>query len=220
MSDGTRSALAPRYRAQLIISAVSASLAALYACKKEEEVQYPPTSQSYVASDAGGSWSAPPDAGPSPTEAGAELDSGSMSDGALPSDAGTALNPLSLQLYEQRLSELAKKSARGMKPVADAFGGAVAMGGQVESGFMMEPNKCYSVLAVGGTGVSEVDVQIVAKPTMVALPAPILAHDMTQGPEAAISPCWKNAFGVAFPATVLVKATQGQGEVAGRVYVK
>lgn len=130
------------------------------------------------------------------------------------------MNPLSLQLLEQQLGAAAKKHARGMKVSGDPFGATLKEGQQTEAAIMIEAQKCYSVVAVGGMGLTEVDIQVLAKPGAVAFPGPILAHDTTTGAEAAVSPCWKNPFPLAFPATVVVKATKGAGDVAARIYVK
>jgi hypothetical protein len=107
-----------------------------------------------------------------------------------------------------------------MKAVGTSVAAVVAEAGQIEIPLMIEAQKCYSVVAVGGTGVTEVDIQLVAKAGAVQLPAPVIAQDMTQGADAAIKPCWKNVFPVAFPATAIVKATKGGGELAGRAYMK
>lgn len=185
----------------------------VYGCKKEEEVKYPATPPIDYTS-AGGM------TGAGGTGAATALgDAGVTPDAA--AEAGPApLNPLSQQLLEERVTKLARQQVAGMKAVGDLVGGVVAEGGQIEVPLMIAAQKCYSVVAVGGSGVTEVDIQIVARPGAVQLPAPVIAQDMTQGAEAVIKPCWKNVFPVAFAATAIVKATKGAGELAGRAYVK
>ena len=175
-------------------------------CKKEEEVAYPPSPpQDYTRADA---------AAPA-SDAAATAD-------AAPADAAPpAVDAVTKQLLDESIKARAKKEAPGMKADGELFSGVVASGGQIESPVMIESKKCYSVVAEGATGVQELDVQIMARPGLqVQLPGPIIAVDSMQGNKASISPCWKNAFPIAFPATVIVKATQGAGAVAGRVYSK
>jgi len=186
-----------------LLAALTAS-----ACKKDEQVEYPLTPpQNYAQpSDAG----APPpvanaDAAPAPA-----------------ADAGPApVDLITQQILAESIQERAKKEARGMKPEGELASGVVQASGHIEQAFMINPQKCYSVIAEGGPGVTEVDVQIMAKPMpTVPLPGPVIAVDQTQGAKAAITPCWKNIFPVALPATAIAKATQGAGALALRVYVK
>jgi hypothetical protein len=182
-------------------------------CKKDEPVQYPPQPQ--TAPDAA---MPPPDAGamPAADAAPAAVDAAPVGDGG-----PQALDLLSQQTLEAAIKARAPKQARYMKTDGDLFGGVLQQGGQVEQQFMIEPHKCYAVLAQGGPGVTEVDVQITAKPVPgLPLPSAIIAVDSTSGPAAAITPCWKNAFPVAFPATAVIKVTTGSGPVAARIYVK
>jgi hypothetical protein len=196
----------------------------VYGCKKEDDVEYPQTPPRHYASGSGApttSSSATPTTPPAAgTDAGTPPPVGDAGTAATADGGAQPLNPLSQQLLEQRIKDLTKKHAAGMKPAADVTGGVVAEGGQVEIPFMIESQRCYGVIAVGGTGVTEVDIQIVAKPGAVALPGPLLAQDTMQGTDAAIAPCWKNPFPLAIPATAILKATRGGGELAGRVFSK
>jgi hypothetical protein len=188
------------------IAFICAAAALMVSCKKEEEVSYPPSPpQDYTRADA----AAPArDAAAAPT--------------AAPADAAPpAVDAITKQLLDESIKARAKKEAAGMKAQGELFSGVVATGGQIESPLMIESKKCYGVVAEGATSVQELDVQIMAKPGLqVQLPGPVIAVDSMQGNKASISPCWKNAFPVAFPATVIVKATKGAGAVAARVYVK
>ena len=77
------------------------------------------------------------------------------------------------------------------------------------------------VAVAGAVPVQELDLQIQAKGGLpIPLPGPILAVDGKTGPESSISPCWKNPFPLAFPATVVVKATRGYGPIGAQIYVK
>ena len=189
---------------RVAFACVAAALA--LTCKKEEEVAYPPSPpQDYTKPDA-----APPPAG-----------AGTTTDAAPPDAAPPQVDAVTKQALDESISARAKKEAQGMKAEGELFSGVVQAGGQIEAPLMIEPKKCYSVVAEGAMTVQELDVQIMARPGLqVQLPGPIIAVDSMQGPKASIAPCWKNAFPLAFPATVIVKATQGSGAVAGRVYSK
>ena len=101
-----------------------------------------------------------------------------------------------------------------MKPAGEAFGGNVPAGGQFESPQMMiDLGKCYTVIAQGGPGLTEVDVQLAVAVPVPAIPTPVVAVDNTTGINAAISPCWKNAYPVGFPGKVVLKATGGSGPI-------
>lgn len=177
--------------------------------KKQEEVQYPPQPAQVFVPEGGASSASPPDAVPPP-------------DAAAVGDGGPQpLDLVTMQAMQDFIKARARKEARGMKPSGDFFGGVVEEGGSVEHTMMIDSGRCYSVLAMGSPGVAELDIQIQAKPGLpVPLPGPIIAVDSNTGPEAAVSPCWKNPFPLSFPAVVVLKATRGRGPVGGQVYVK
>ncbi len=181
-------------------------------CKKEKPVQYPTTPpQSYTADAAPA-----PDAMPAPVADAAPMDA------APAADAGPqGVDMVTLPALEAAIKGRAPKEARYMKKEGDLFSGVVQQGGQIQQQFMIQPHKCYAVLAQGGPGVTDVSVQITAKP-MAGLPLPsaVIAVSNTTGVAAAITPCWKNAFPVAFPATAVVTAKTGAGALAAQVYVK
>jgi hypothetical protein len=181
-------------------------LSVAMSCKKEEEVQYPPSPPQDYTQDAGA---------PGPGDAAPAAD-------AVAADAAPpGLDLITQQQLDQSIAARARKEAKGMKAEGEAFSGMVQAGGAIESPLMIHPRKCYAVVAEGGTGVQEVDIQIMARPGVtVQLPGPIIAVDSTQGPQASVSPCWKNPFPIAFPASVTVKASQGAGALMARVYVK
>jgi hypothetical protein len=172
--------------------------------KKQPETQYPP--QVVVA--------APPDAGVAPPPPPPAPDAGMGDGGPAPLDL------ITLQSMQDLVRERAKKQARGMKPYADFFGGVVEEGGTVEQTIMIDAGKCYGVVATGGPGITDLDIQIQAKPGLVPLPGPVIAVDSQTGPEAAVTPCWKNPFPLSFPAVVVLKATRGKGPIGGQTYVK
>jgi hypothetical protein len=182
-----------------------ALLVSVLACKKEERIEYPPPAQG-----------APTQPGPvaQPADAGAPA--------APLADAGLQpLDAASEQLLRENVERRAKKEAAGLAPLGDFFGGRVEEGGQIMQQIMMNPGACYGVVAAGSPGVVEVDIQIVAAP-LAAVPGlgTLIAVDNSVGQEAAITPCYRNAFPIGFPAQVLVKATRGAGGLGARVYMK
>lgn len=181
-------------------------------CKKENKVQYPPNPPRYYVADAGAPSAAPAEAAAPPADAAQ----------ATAADAGPKpLDLIEQQTLEAKVKTLAKKKARWMKKNGGFFGGTVPQGGQVESQIMINGHKCYAVVGAAGPGVTQLDIQIVAKP-MVALPlpSPVIAVSTGSGPETAISPCWKNPTPIGFPAVVVLKAKRGAGAIGAQVYVK
>jgi hypothetical protein len=183
-------------------------------CKKEQPTQYPPTPPQNYAPTQSASSAPPADAGlPPPTDAGPAVTQG---------DGGPKpLDIITTQSLEAQIKSLAKKKARGMKASGTLVGGIVAEGGQVESQIMIDAHKCYVVVGASSGGVTQLDIQIVAKPMIaLPLPSPVIAVSTGSGTETAISPCWKNPTPISFPAAVIVKAKQGAGAIGAQVYVK
>lgn len=172
-----------------------------FGCKKQEDVQYPPTPpQNYAQPSSTASVAPPPPAASSAAPAPA---------------AATPLDAATQAALDDNLKQRAKKDAMGMKEVGVIFGGVIPEGGHVENMLNMDPGKCYEVLGIGQGGIVELDLEIQGSP----VPATI-AVDNTSGPEAAIKPCYKNVLPIPLVSKVLLKATRGAGAVAGRVYVK
>ncbi len=120
------------------------------------------------------------------------------------------------------IDALAAEHAQGMKPVQTVAGNFGA--GQVLTvDFQADPGRCYVAFAAGLPGVQEVDLQISPAVSMPGVPAPILAQDSTTGPSAVLGAkpnCFKWAAPVGAPMRLTIRATQGQGLVAARLYAK
>jgi hypothetical protein len=187
----------------LVLAGVAGSLP--QGCKKkQQETAYPPQPPPTATADAA--------VAPPPAFDGAAPDAAAA--GPVPLDAITN------QSMQDFIRERAKKQAKGMKPHGDFFGAVVEEGGTVEQTIMIDAGKCYGVIAMGSPSVGELDIQIQAKPGLVPLPGPVIAVDSNTGPEAAVSPCWKNPFPLSFPAVVVLKATRGSGPIGGQTFVK
>jgi hypothetical protein len=68
--------------------------------------------------------------------------------------------------------------------------------------------------------VTEVNIEMKPAQAIPAIQMPTVAVDNTTGPQAAITPCWENGFGIGFPAVVSLKAAGGSGPIAGQIYFK
>ena len=135
--------------------------------------------------------------------------------------AAQPLSPADEAALKAAIEARAATEAKGMKPAGEFFGGVAPAGGTVESPQMMiDLGKCYSVIAQGGMGVTELDIQLQAVSVLPFIQSPTVAVDQTTGNMAAISPCWTNNYPAGFPGKVVLKATAGSGPVGAIVYVK
>ena len=94
-------------------------------------------------------------------------------------------------------------------------------GQTMEQSFQILPGKCYTVLAVGA-GIQEVDIQLIAL-TPVPGVSPTLAQDAGSGSNASLGgrgSCYKWSMPFGIQAKYVVKATKGQGIIAGQLFSK
>jgi len=124
------------------------------------------------------------------------------------------------QALDASIVSRAASEFKGSKPIGEAFGSMLPEGGQASQIFMIQPNKCYSVVAEGGLGVADVDVQITGAMGQMPLPAMVFAVDNVIGPQTSITPCWKNPTVLAGPAAAVVVVKRGSGIVRARVFEK
>ncbi len=193
----------------LLLVTLPAALGAVGACAKEEPIQYPQQ---------------PVDAGPPPTQTAPPPPPADAGPPPPPADAMTTVLPTDVEkMLQDAIKTMAGKEARGMKAEGDLIKGAVQQGGQLEQQIMIQAGKCYSIIGMAGPVITELDIELRASsPLPIPLPGGglVVAVDGDQGPEATIAPCWKNLLGVPFPATVVLKATVGNGPMAAQVFVK
>lgn len=117
------------------------------------------------------------------------------------------------------LAAAAAGDAKGMQPEGGSFAGQFQQGQVLEQLINLEPNKCYTVVAMGGPGITELDVQLVPN---APIPLP-LAQDNQTGPNATLGGggnCWRNNPFTAVPGKVIVRATGGSGIAIAQVYKK
>lgn len=160
---------------------------------------------------------APAAAGAPASAAGAPAAAGA---GALPQ----RLDPAAAAAITPALIELGKKEVQpGAKPVGEALVGSFGQGHSLEIPIQLQPNKCYSVVAMGLPPVTEVAVELQLT-TVIPGMAPVLAVDQDTGATAVLgrkATCYKWMFGVIpAPAKVVVRVTGGSGLVAAQAYEK
>ena len=137
------------------------------------------------------------------------------------SGAATAIDPNFASVATVPLMAFAQQEAPGMSREGQVAAGNFKEGQTLEQPFQMLPNKCYTVLAVGA-GVQEVDISIVAV-TPIPQASGVLAQDQGTGASASLGGrgnCYKWSFPFGINAKFVVKATRGQGVIAGQLYSK
>jgi len=113
----------------------------------------------------------------------------------------------------------ASQAPAGAKPLGGIIAVNFSAPGQTfEQQLQLTANKCYTVVAVGGPGVGEVNIKF-APPIPLAVP---VAEDKSTGPQAVLgasNSCWKQIM-ISGPMRMMLEVPQGQGIVAAQVYEK
>jgi len=181
------------------------------ACKKQDE---PATTAGYQAATPGAA-GAMATAAPTATTAPAPSS-------PAPAPAATT-DPAIAAAIQPMLTQLAStQTVAGSKPLGASFVGNVGGAQTIEQQIMLQPNKCYSAVAVGMPPISELNVQFVAV-TIVPGMAPILATDQDTGASATLGKkpnCYKWALPLPVAVRVVVSAAGGQGVAAAQVFEK
>ena len=139
-----------------------------------------------------------------------------------PAPAATT-DPAAAAAIQPMLTKLAAtETVAGSKALGAAFVGNVGGAVTLEQQIMLQPNKCYSAVALGMPPISELNVQFVAV-TIIPGMAPILATDQDTGPSATLGKkpnCYKWALPLPVAVRVVVSAAGGQGLAAAQVFEK
>jgi hypothetical protein len=146
---------------------------------------------------------------------------------ALPTQAGPIaqrLDATAAAAVQPIITGLVKDNVQaGAKPVGDLLVGNFTQGQTLDLPIQLQPNKCYTVVATGLPGVTEVNVQLQLT-TVIPGMAPVLAVDQDQGATAVLgkkTACYKWMFGVIpAPGKVIVQVTGGSGLVVAQAYEK
>src|SRR5450631_3415838 len=173
----------------------SLALIAAVGCKKTDDT--PPASAAYQAGTPGGAGAA-----------------------AVPT---ATVAPVVTAAITPMLTKLGStETVAGSKALGTAMVGNVAPGAPLESQIMLQPNKCYSVVAVGMPPIAELNVQFLAV-TIIPGMAPILATDQDTGATAVLGKkpnCYKWALPLPVAVKVSVQSAGGSGVAAAQVFEK
>jgi len=192
-------------------------LLAAIACKKQDE---PAATAGYQAGTPGGAGAPaalPPPAPSASTPVVTTPTPAPSSSAPVPVDPAlaAAVTPLLTQLG-------ASQTVAGSKPLGAAMIGNVGGAQNLEQQIMLQPNKCYTVVAAGMPPISELNVQLLAA-TIIPGMAPVLAVDQDTGPSATLGKkpnCYKWALPLPAAVKVVVSAAGGQGLAGAQVYEK
>jgi hypothetical protein len=167
---------------------------------------------------------APPSPQPSPSPAPAPTNPFPFPQPPAPGPAGgaaTAIDPNFARVATVPLFAYAATEAAGMSPEGPLVAGQFQQGQMLETPVTLNPNKCYTVLAVGA-GIQEVDITLVLT-TPVPGMNPTLARDSGGGMQSSLGGkgnCFPWRMPIAAPAKFVITATKGAGIAAGQMYVK
>jgi hypothetical protein len=135
--------------------------------------------------------------------------------------AATPIDPSFAQVATGPLFVYAQSEAPGMTRVGAVVAAQFAAGQILETAVTLQPNKCYTVLAVG-VGVQTVDITLVLTTPIPGM-NPTLARDSGGGTQASLGGkgrCYTWPAPIAAQAKFVITATAGQGIAAGQLYVK
>ena len=135
--------------------------------------------------------------------------------------AGGAAQPVDVSMaaaIQPVLVQLGKTQApAGAKPFGNMIVANFAQGQTFEQSIQLQANKCYTVVAEGLAGVSEVNIKM-----MTSVIPTTLAQDNSTGPQATLGgnpSCWKNG-PLPAPMRIVLEVPAGQGIVAAQIYEK
>jgi hypothetical protein len=201
----------PTFRFTLPLFALPLVLA--IACKKQDE----PTATAYQAGMPGAA-GAPGLATVAPTATAAPTVTAAPT-----ATAPAAPDPALAAAVQPMITQLAStQTVAGSKALGAAFVGNVGGAQTLEQQIMLQPNKCYSAVAVGMPPISELNVQFLAV-TIIPGMAPILATDQDSGPSAVLGKkpnCYKWVLPLPVAVRVVVTAAGGSGVAAAQVFEK
>jgi hypothetical protein len=188
----------------------SLALIAAVGCKKTDDT--PAASAAYQAGTPGAAGAAAvPTATVPPAVSAAPAAPAATTDPAV----AAAITPMLTQVASTQ-------TVAGSKALGTAMVGNVAPGAPLESQIMLQPNKCYSVVAVGMPPIAELNVQFLAV-TIIPGMAPILATDQDAGATAVLGKkpnCYKWALPLPVAVKVSVQSAGGSGVAAAQVFEK
>ncbi|MEP7050195.1 MAG: hypothetical protein ABJB12_07580, partial [Pseudomonadota bacterium] len=184
-------------------------LIAAVGCKKSEDVPPATAYQAGMPGGAGGGGMA----GVAGAAATAAPTVTAAPSATTPAPAATTDPAIAAALQPMLTQVAATQVVAGSKPLNAAMFGNVAPGAPLEAQIMLQPNKCYSVVAVGMPPIAELNVQFLAV-TIIPGMAPILATDQDTGATAVLGKkpnCYKWALPLPVAVKVSVQSAGGAG---------
>jgi len=133
------------------------------------------------------------------------------------------MDPAAAAAIQPMLTQLAAtQTVAGSKALGAAMLGNVGGAQTLEQQIMLQPNKCYSAVALGMPPITELNVQFIAV-TIIPGMAPVLATDQDTGASATLGKkpnCYKWVLPLPVAVRVVVTAAAGQGVAAAQVFEK
>jgi hypothetical protein len=130
---------------------------------------------------------------------------------------------VSARAAAELLRPLAAQHAPGARAVPGARAAGQFLTGQaLELDVMLEPGRCYTIVALGLPAVEDVQIEL-APVVPPGVPAPVIAADSGAGATAVIGAapdCWRAAAPTRLPARVILSVAAGQGVAALEVYAR
>lgn len=139
--------------------------------------------------------------------------------------SGPSATPLAMAALAPILGPLlaaASSEAAGMQQEGSAFGAQFGTGQSLEQAIQIQAGKCYTIVAQGMPGVTEVEMRLEA--SQPPFPPMVVARDSLTGPKAVVggsaNGCWKNPVPIGAPGKIVITVSQGQGIVVAQAYSK
>jgi hypothetical protein len=126
------------------------------------------------------------------------------------------------KLAEGPLAEAAAREAPEMQLAGDLIAGKLAPGVFVEQEIRLEPGRCYTLVAVGGDGINELDAEI-ARMNPVRGKGDTIAADAATGTTAVIGgggTCFTFDGKAPTAARFILRARAGRGVAVSQLYVR
>lgn len=118
------------------------------------------------------------------------------------------------------LTQLGQVHTAGMKSEGSVITAQLAAGGQHDHAFVLQPGKCYTVVAAA-LGVTELEARLVSNQP--PIPETPVAQGKSSGGNAVIGgdgQCFTNPLPIAGPVKLRLQAKSGSGPVAAQIFVK
>jgi hypothetical protein len=126
------------------------------------------------------------------------------------------------RLGDGPLVEAAAREAPGAALVGDLIAGRIAPGQVVEQEFRLEPGRCYTLVAVGGEGVRELDATL-ERLAPVRGKSAVLASDTRTGGVAVVGAgddCLRWGERAAVAGRFVLRVRDGEGVVVSQLYAR